>query len=81
MFIASAPGVNFINIKCACFSYKRLFFQLRFGFEQTFVQKIRVFNVDEIDGSYQDFDKLTWQWSGLNSDFSQFSLFPQLLQK
>ncbi len=42
-------GVIFINILCAFFLYKRCFGSLRSEFEQTFVQKMREKNVDEID--------------------------------
>ncbi len=48
MLMKLTAGVNFINI----FTYEcrfSSFFQLHFGFEQTFIQKIVVFNVDEID--------------------------------
>jgi hypothetical protein len=50
MFIASAPGVNFINVLRTNLSYKRRFSSLESGFERTFVRKMRAKNVDEIDG-------------------------------
>ena len=50
---SSLPGVNFINIKCANFSYEHWFWQLFSSYmnvaETTFVRKICSFNVDEID--------------------------------
>jgi len=47
-------GVNFINVFRAPFSYESLLC-LEFGFEQTFVRKTRVKNVDKLmldDGTY-----------------------------
>jgi hypothetical protein len=35
------------------FFVRTSFFYLRFGFVKKFVQKIRTFNIDEIDGSFQ----------------------------
>ncbi len=72
------PGVNFINIFCARFLYKTLFRQLFSSyykyvkcFEMMFVQKIRSFNVDEIDGSpracgldcYYNYSPPCYYWS------------------
>jgi hypothetical protein len=50
MLMKLTVGVNFINVLCTNFSYKRRFGSLEFGFEQTFVQKMCAKNVDEIDG-------------------------------
>jgi len=53
----SFVGVNFINVKCTNFSYKRCFGSFYYVHvtrknpaETMFVRKICAFNVDEIDG-------------------------------
>jgi hypothetical protein len=42
-------GVNFFNVLCTIFLYKRRFGSLESGFEQNLVQKMRSNNIDEID--------------------------------
>jgi hypothetical protein len=56
MLMKSTPGLNFINVKCACFSYECRFgsffmyvHMLKKAAKTTFVQKTRAYNVDEID--------------------------------
>ncbi len=67
---AVPKGVNFINIKRTHFSFE----QLHFGFEQTFVRKIRAFNDDEIDArmncasEFPTFREIVVQWLGLALD-------------
>ncbi len=54
------PGVNFINVKRANFLYECHFFYVHVTRKScrnvTFVQKIRTFNVDEIDTRQRSFD-------------------------
>jgi len=54
-FITSlTPGVNFINVKLMNFSYERRFGNIHVTWKKlpkpTVVQKIRAFNIGEIDG-------------------------------
>ena len=46
-----SPPVDFINIKRANFLYKRRFSSYVLALSKNVVQKIRTFNVDEIDTS------------------------------
>jgi hypothetical protein len=68
MFIALAPGVNFINI----FTYK---FSVQMSFRQLFLvtfwlwQKIRTKNADEIEGSFQFQSDLQLNWENNSNNF------------
>jgi len=61
-----SPGVYFINILGTIFLYERRFSRLESGFEQTFVQKMRAKNPDEIDSRRKQRNRISSSWKMKN---------------